>query len=50
MTLIQQIQLKKRVADMLRKRGIKLGQYPEYERRVYNIYLRVWQRKQAKRK
>ena len=48
MTLVQQLQLKRHVSDMLRRRGIKLGVYPEYEKRVYNIYARVWKRRMRK--
>lgn len=44
MTIIQQIQLRKHVSDMLRRRGIQLGAHKEYEKRVYNIYERVWKR------
>jgi len=48
MTLIQQIQLKRHVSDMLRRRGVKLGTNPEHEKRVYNIYAKVWERQMRK--
>jgi hypothetical protein len=47
MTLIQQIQLKRHVAEMLHRRGYKLGSDKAYELRVYNIYARVSQRQRA---
>jgi len=50
MTIVQQIQFKRHISDTLRRRGVKLGMYPEYERRVYNIYMRVWQAQQDRRK
>jgi hypothetical protein len=47
MTLVQQIQLKRHVAEMLHRRGYKLGSNKAYETRIYNIYARVWQRQRA---
>ena len=47
MTIVQQIQIKRHIADILRRRGVKLGAHPEYERRLYNIYVRAWQRKKS---
>jgi hypothetical protein len=47
MTIVQQIQIKRHVADILRRRGIKLGTYPEYEKRLYNIYVRAFNRQKG---
>lgn len=44
MTIVQQIQLRKHVSDILRRRGVTLGSLTEYEKRVYNIFESYWKR------
>jgi hypothetical protein len=44
MTIVQQIQLRKHVSDILRRRGVTLGSLHEYEKRVYNIFESYWKR------
>jgi hypothetical protein len=47
MTIVQQLQLKRHLADILHRRGIKLGAHPEYERRIYNMYVSVIKRQKG---